>query len=46
MSDERPRRFRIPVLDGGGIGGTFSAAVLAAWEKEMLVLTGGTKCKR
>jgi patatin-like phospholipase/acyl hydrolase len=28
------QRFRILALDGGGIKGTFSAAVLAEWEKE------------
>jgi len=29
------RHFRILALDGGGIKGTFTAAVLAAWEKDI-----------
>jgi patatin-like phospholipase/acyl hydrolase len=28
-----PKRFRILSLDGGGIKGAFSAAVLTEWEK-------------
>ena len=36
MSSSNAGRFRILALGGGGIKGTFTAAVLASWEKDIL----------
>lgn len=41
-SIERGRNFRILALDGGGLRGTFTAAVLAKWD-DMLGSGGGNK---
>jgi patatin-like phospholipase/acyl hydrolase len=34
MGTSNAKPFRILALDGGGIKGTFTAAVLAAWEQD------------